>query len=40
LAAVKRVQGMRMIGPAWRRTSKATVGRAVAAPPTNRDMGE
>jgi SAM-dependent methyltransferase len=40
LAAVKRVQGMRMIGPAWKRTSKATVGRAVVVPPTSRDMGE
>jgi SAM-dependent methyltransferase len=40
LAAVKRVKGMRMIGPAWKRTSKATVGRAVVVPPTSRDMGE
>jgi len=29
-----------MIGPAWKRAGKATVGRAVVAPPTNRDMGE
>jgi SAM-dependent methyltransferase len=35
LAAVKRVQGMRMIGPAWKRPHPATVGRPVIAPPSS-----
>lgn len=40
LAAVKRVQGMRMIGPAWKRSSPAAVGRPVIAPPSSGRLAE
>ena len=38
LAAVKRVQSMRMIGPAWRRRQPARAAQVVIAPPTREPL--